>query len=188
MSLSLLLTFYGLLMIIKAHSCHCVGAEQAKPSPQWIPLSIAVEDCPSEMLSMAFQWVSQDQSFQKHFLTVLSENWVEINHLAHYLSAHPNDPRLSTEAIFRDIVAWLNTMESLSSGGVFGMMSRAEINLRLRRGMVDDLRKAFMPIEREYAVHKVCGGCVDELFCVCLSKDHGVSANEWDSLVSLNGG
>ena len=89
-----------------------------------------------------------------------------MGHLSAYLTAHQNDANLSTKAIFTSITKWLSTSEGLASGGIFGMFSRADINIRLRTGMADEMQRAFMPGERDQPGYKVCGGCADEIFCV----------------------
>ena len=100
-----------------------------------------------------------------------------MGHLTAYLTAHQNDNNLSTEAVFKSITSWLSTSVGLASGGIFGMFSRADINIRLRTGMAAEMQRAFIPGEHNQPRYKICGGCADEIFCVscCLRAFGGAS-------------
>lgn len=70
-----------------------------------------------------------------------------------------------TEDIFRDILAWLRTPEAINTGGLLGLMTRAEINLRLRVGAADDMQSAVMSVNCD-TEQRMCTGCADDILCV----------------------
>lgn len=91
-----------------------------------------------------------------------------MGHLSVYLAQMENT--LEAPQIYQAILAWLRSSEGTESGGLLGMMERAEINLRLRTGMAEELQKAIMPAEEGAVEAKICPGCADEIFCVRYSS------------------
>ena len=87
-----------------------------------------------------------------------------MTYLSNYI-AQDESARDATK-IYHAILEWLRTPEAKESGGLVGMMNRADINLRIRTGMADELQKAIMPVETGGTEAKICGGCVDEILCV----------------------
>jgi hypothetical protein len=85
--------------------------------------------------------------------------------------------------IYQTILAWLRTPEGVESGGVVGMMNRADINLRLRTGMTDELQKAIMAVGEGATEAKICGGCADEILCVSLECRLALTLAGWHSRV-----
>ncbi len=86
-----------------------------------------------------------------------------MSHLGTYLSEKDG---IDAPAIYQEILTWLRSPEGIEAGGLMGMMNRAEINMRLRTGMADELQKAIMPAEEGSQEAKICSGCSDEIFCV----------------------
>lgn len=87
-----------------------------------------------------------------------------MTYLSNYISE--DETTRGAPEIYQAILAWLRTPEAVESGGVVGMMNRADINLRLRSGMTEELQKAIMPVEEGATEAKICGGCADEILCV----------------------
>lgn len=84
-------------------------------------------------------------------------------HLGIYLG---NNEHLTAQQIYKHILEWLRTPEARESGGILAMMNRADINLRLRTGMADEMQQAVMSAGDSAAESRICGGCADEIFCV----------------------
>lgn len=73
---------------------------------------------------------------------------------------------LTAQAIYNSILAWVRSSEGIESGGLLGLMTRADINLRLRTGMADVMQNAITPVAEGETPSRICGGCADEVFCV----------------------
>ena len=106
-----------------------------------------LEDGPSDMLSMAFK-----------------DNWTEMYNLGVFIAA--NAEANSTSAIYKAILEWLRSPEGIDSGGVLGLMTRADIGIRLRTGAANEMQQCVMPVEEGAPEEKVCSNCADELLCV----------------------
>lgn len=106
-----------------------------------------LEDSPIEMLAQAFK-----------------DNWTEMCNLGVYISA--NAEANSTTAIYKAIIDWLRSPEGIDSGGVLGLMTRADIGLRLRTGAANEMQQCVMGVEEGNPEERVCLTCADELFCV----------------------
>lgn len=91
------------------------------------------------------------------------DNWTEMYHLGIYLG---NNEHMSAQYIYKQILEWLRTPEGLDSGGILAMMNRADINLRLRTGMADEMQQAVMSAGDSASESRICGGCADEILCV----------------------
>lgn len=89
-----------------------------------------------------------------------------MSHLGAYLSA--DTEAFKSAAIYRSILEWLRTPEAIESGGILGLMNRADINLRLRTGMADEMQLAITAVGDEQTEAKICGGCADEILCAGL--------------------
>ncbi|EKC99633.1 hypothetical protein A1Q2_06052 [Trichosporon asahii var. asahii CBS 8904] len=90
------------------------------------------------------------------------DNWTEMYHLGIYLG---NNEHMSAQYIYKQILEWLRTPEGLDSGGILAMMNRADINLRLRTGMADEMQQAVMSAGDSASESRICGGCADEILC-----------------------
>lgn len=91
------------------------------------------------------------------------DNWTEMHHLGIYLG---NNEHMSAQYIYKQILEWLRSPEGLDSGGILAMMNRADINLRLRTGMADEMQQAVMSAGDSASESRICGGCADEILCV----------------------
>lgn len=76
----------------------------------------------------------------------------------------------NAEGIFKSILSWLRSPEAIETGGLLGLMTRAEINLRLRTGAANEMQHAIMPVEEGAMEQTICSGCADEIFCVSCSS------------------
>ncbi|KAL1412517.1 hypothetical protein Q8F55_000263 [Vanrija albida] len=132
-----------------AMGCECVAVSKSVPTPQFANLAYILEDCPTDMLSMAFK-----------------DNWTEMAYLGAYLGA--DTEAFKAADIYRSILTWLRTPEAVESGGIIGLMNRADINLRLRTGMADEMQLAISAVGEEETEAKICGGCADEILCAGL--------------------
>ncbi|GMK56233.1 hypothetical protein CspeluHIS016_0300730 [Cutaneotrichosporon spelunceum] len=127
-------------------NCECSPVSQSKPSSQYNMLAALLEDGPSDMLSMAFK-----------------DNWTEMFNLGVYIAA--NSEANSTPLIYKAIVEWLRSQEGIDSGGVLGLMTRADIDIRLRTGAANEMQQCIMPVEVGTEEEKICNNCADELLC-----------------------
>ncbi|BEI88771.1 uncharacterized protein CcaverHIS019_0201330 [Cutaneotrichosporon cavernicola] len=127
-------------------NCDCSPASQSKPSNQYNMLAAMLEDGPSDMLSMAFK-----------------DNWTEMYNLGIYLAA--NSEASTTPLIYKDILGWLRSPEGIDSGGVLGLMTRADIGVRLRSGAANEMQQCVMPVEGGTEEENICSNCSDELLC-----------------------
>ncbi|RSH79670.1 uncharacterized protein EHS24_009322 [Apiotrichum porosum] len=129
-----------------AFGCDCSPVSQSKPTSQFNAIAYVLEDCPSDMLAMAFK-----------------DNWTEMYHLGVYLGQ--NEATLKAGDIYNAILEWVRSPEGIESGGLLGLMTRADINLRLRTGMADEMQHAVMAVGEGETQAGICGGCADEIFC-----------------------
>ncbi|KLT40974.1 hypothetical protein CC85DRAFT_313014 [Cutaneotrichosporon oleaginosum] len=127
-------------------NCDCGPVSASKPSVQYNALSAMLEDLPSDMLLMAFK-----------------DNWTEMYNLGVYIAANPEGN--STPNIYKAIIDWLRSPEGIDSGGVLGLMTRADIGIRLRQGAADEMQQCVMPVEAGAAEENICSNCADELLC-----------------------
>ncbi|KAL7422979.1 hypothetical protein Q5752_002277 [Cryptotrichosporon argae] len=134
-----------------ANQCECKPLASCKPSHVWSPLYLAIEDCPNDMVAISFR-----------------DNWTEIGHLVGYLDANKDDRSLTAEAIFGSILGWIRSPECAAAGGLAAMLSTADIGMRLRAAMTEDIQAALAMDAQGNSTSKVCGGCIDELFIVGL--------------------
>jgi hypothetical protein len=80
-----------------------------------------------------------------------------------------DDESRTAATIYHSILEWLRTAEGMDSGGMVAMMNRADISLRIRTGMANELQQAIMPVEEGAKEALICGGCADEILCVSAS-------------------
>lgn len=104
-------------------------------------------------------------------------------HLGVYLGQ--NEATLKAGDIYNAILEWVRSPEGIESGGLLGLMTRADINLRLRTGMADEMQHAVMAVGEGETQAGICGGCADEIFCVSLTEPR---LRLMTRLASSNGG
>lgn len=92
------------------------------------------------------------------------DNWTEMYNLGVYLGANAEANKPSV--IYKAILDWLRSPEGIDSGGVLGLMTRADVGIRLRTGAANEMQQAIMPVEEGMTEDKVCSNCSDELLCV----------------------
>lgn len=95
------------------------------------------------------------------------DNWTEMYNLGLYLGA--NAEGNAPQDIYKAILEWLRSPQGIDSGGVLGLMTRADIGIRLRTGAANEMQHAIMPVEGNESEARVCSNCSDELLCVSLN-------------------